>query len=406
MSIAKDTIMDILYTYQDSLLKMVSSQFHRYLYHEIDWTLRMIGIRGQRGVGKSTLVLQYIKENKLHQDGNGLYITMDHPYFYQHSLFDTIHEFYKIGGRYIFIDEIHKYPRWSNELKVIYDGHPDLKIVFTSSSALEIFKGSADLSRRVILYDMHGLSFREYINLTETTELTTIDWPSISSHPQPFIEQIKTDSPILRLFQEYLQVGYFPMISEYDPKQIPIFLNQIINTVIDSDLSHIKDYSSGTAQKIKKLIGVIAESVPFKPNISALAHKLEASRDSVYTWLHDLEQGKLINTLRTKGKGVATLQKPDKIYLENTNLIYALRPHNEMGNIRETFLLNQLINSGLSVSLPKSGDFFVNGKAIEVGGKNKSSKQVSSYSDFLVAKDNTLSAYKNSAPLWLFGFLY
>ncbi len=398
--------MDILYSYQDSLLKMVSSHFHRYLYYEIDWNLRMIGVRGQRGVGKSTLILQYIKEKKLHQDGNGLYITMDHPYFYQHSLFDTIHEFYKIGGRYIFIDEIHKYPRWSNELKVIYDGHPELKIVFTSSSALDIFKGSADLSRRVILYDLHGLSFREYINLIESTDLPIIDWSFISENPQAFIEKLSTKTPILRLFQEYLRVGYFPMISEHDAKQIPIFLNQIINTVIDVDLSQIKDYSSGTTQKIKRLIGVIAESVPFKPNISALAHKLEASRDSVYAWIHDLEQGQLINTVRTGVKGVATLRKPDKIYLENTNLIYALRPDHEIGNIRETFLLNQLINSGLSVSLPKSGDFFVNETAIEVGGKNKSSKQVSSYSDFLIAKDNSLNAYQNSVPLWLFGFLY
>lgn len=399
-------MMDILYSYQDSLLGTVSSRFHRYLYREIDWNLRMIGIRGQRGVGKSTLILQYIKEKKLHEDGNGLYITMDHPYFYQNSLFDTIHEFYKTGGRYIFIDEIHKYPRWSNGLKVIYDGHPELKIVFTSSSALEVFKGSADLSRRVILYDMHGLSFREYINLIESNDLSPIDWPLISNHPQPFIQQIRTETPVLRLFQEYLRVGYFPMISEQDAKEIPIFLNQIINTVVDVDLSQIKDYSSGTAQKIKKLIGVITESVPFKPNISALAHKLEASRDSVYTWIHDLEQGKLINTLRASGKGVATLQKPDKIYLENTNFIYALRPDNEPGNIRETFLLNQLINSGFSVRLPKSGDFFVNETAIEVGGKNKSSKQVSSYPDYIVAKDNILNAYKNNVPLWLFGFLY
>lgn len=397
--------MDALYSYQDSLLKNTVTHFHRYLYHDLNWDQRMIGIRGSRGVGKSTMLLQYIKENKIHLN-DGLYVTMDHPYFYVHSLYDTVHDFHKSGGRKIFIDEIHNYSRWANELKVIYDGHPDLQIVFTSSSALEIFKGSADLSRRVLMYEMPGLSFREYINLMESENLKTIDWKSLQTHPQQHIEKIHTKTPILKLFQKYLKVGYFPMIADYSSEQIPIYLNQIINTTIDVDLTILREYTSSTTQKIKKLVGVIAESVPFKPNISSLAHKLNASRDSVYTWIHDLEKARLINTVRTEGKGVATLQKPDKIYLENTNLIYALRPQNEIGTIRETFLLNQLINSGIQVTLPHTGDFLVDDIAIEVGGKNKTGKQVKGYPKYIVAKDNSLTAHNEKIPLWLFGFLY
>lgn len=398
--------MDVLYSYQNTLLQNNSLRFKRFLYNKIDWQVKMFGIRGLRGVGKSTLLLQYIKENKLNTNGKGLYITMDHPYFYTNNLFDTITDFYNQGGRFVFIDEIHKYPRWANELKVIYDGFPELHTVFTSSSALDIFKGGADLSRRAIIYDLPGLSFREFLNLTLHDNLPVIPWDTLIKSPQAFVSELEIKKPILKQFKEYIQYGYFPIINQIKNAHVLIFINQIINTMIDVDLTLINDYNTSTSRKVKKLTGVIAETVPFKPNIASIARKLDASRDSVYTWLNHLETGKLINSIQTKGKGISRLQKPDKIYLENTNFLYALQNQPEIGTVRETFIYNQLVNSKKKVSLPKSGDFYVDDMVIEVGGKSKKTKQVNHYKKYMIAKDNILTASPKSIPLWLFGFLY
>lgn len=398
--------MDVLYAYHDNLIKQVNTSFFRYLMSTIRWDQRMLAIKGPRGSGKTTLILQYIRFNLQKPREQVLYITADHYWFYTHNLVETADEFYRNGGRYLFIDEVHKYPYWSRELKNIYDGYPDLKIVFTSSSALDIYRGEADLSRRVISYELPGLSFREFLELNGNGKFPSYGWDELTKHHREIAADISDVVQPLPLFKKYLRYGYLPLFQESAPEDIPMRLSQTINTVIETDLGHIQEYGAGTAFKIKKLLGLLAESVPFKPNISALSRKLEVSRDSIYSWFSLLENARLLNLLTSEGKGVSVLQKPEKIYLENTNLAFALKLQPDIGSIRETFLLNQLVNKKIKVSLPATGDFLAEGIHIEVGGKNKTTKQVIGQESFLIASDDIETGFKNKVPLWLFGFLY
>ena len=398
--------MEALNTYHNNVVKQVSDDFFRYLFDEINWNQRMLAIKGPRGAGKTTLMLQYIKFGKEIEKDKALYISADHHWFYTHSLYETAEQFYLNGGRRLFIDEVHKYEKWSRELKNLYDGFPDLKIVFSASSALDIYRGEADLSRRVIAYNLPGLSFREYLELVHGVNFQKISKEKIFEDHSKLTASITEKIQPLPLFKKYLRYGYLPIITESEPDEISMRLSQIINAIVESDLAYIEGFDAGTARKIKKLLGVIAESVPFKPNISSLARKMEASRESVYSWIKFLEEARLLNTLRQTGKGVSTLQKPDKIYLENTNLAYALRENPDVGSIRESFVLNQLINSGMEVSLPDKGDFYVDEMIIEVGGKNKIAEQVKHLPKYRILADDIEVGFGNKIPLWLFGFLY
>lgn len=398
--------MEILVSNFHNLLNQVSDQFFRFLYSGIDWNERMIAIKGPRGSGKTTLMLQRIKFG-IQSTGKGvLYFSADHYWFYTHNLVETTLDFYQNGGRYLFIDEVHKYPNWSRELKNIYDSFPDLKVVFSSSSALDIYRGESDLSRRVITYELPGLSFREYINLTKNINLKKVDLGEIRQSHLEIAQDFRQQFQPLPAFKEYLKQGYLPIITESRPDSIPILLQQIINTVVESDLAFIADYNAGSAYKVKKLLGVLAESAPFKPNLSSISRKVETSRDSVYEWLAQLEKARLLNLLLADGKGISLLQKPDKIYLENTNLSYALKALPEIGAIRETFLLNQLKNSKIEVTLPKEGDFKARELVIEVGGKNKDASQVKHLEHYLLAADDIELGFGSKVPLWLFGMMY
>jgi uncharacterized protein len=396
--------MNSLIEFQEILLHSVKDNFRRYLHQQIDWKQRMIAIKGPRGAGKTTLMLQRLKYD-LGLPSDALYITADHTWFYTHTLFETANNWYRQGGKMLFIDEVHKYPKWSVELKNIYDGLPEMKVVFTASSALDIYRGEADLSRRVIHYSLAGLSFREYLLMRNELVYKSISFDSLVSDHRDICRIITQDFRPLPAFQQYLKSGYLPVFLEGEGSYL-MKLNQIINTTVESDLSSVSPYNAGTAVKIKKLLGVIAESSPFKPNISAIARKLDLSRDSVYHYMQELKNAKLLNTLNSAGRGVSTLQKPEKIYLENTNLSFALKENPEIGNIRETFVLNQLLNSGQQVSAPKEGDFETNGWTIEVGGRNKNASQVKHLEKYLVASDDTETGSAGKIPIWLFGFLY
>lgn len=398
--------MESLIAFHTNVVKQVSNRFFRFLYDEINWDQRMLAIKGPRGAGKTTLMLQYIKFREAIDREKALYISADHHWFYTHSLYETAEQFYLNGGRRLFVDEVHKYEGWSRELKNLYDGFPDLKIVFSASSALDIYRGEADLSRRVITYNLPGLSFREYLELTQGIKFDKISLSELFENHQEMSLAVSEPLQPLPLFKSYLTHGYLPIITESDTAEIPMRLSQIINAIVESDLAYIEGFDAGTARKIKKLLGVIAESVPFKPNISSLARKMDASRESVYAWIKFLEEARLLNTLRQAGKGVSTLQKPDKIYLENTNLAYALRENPDVGSIRESFVLNQLVNADLEVSLPNKGDFLVDDTVIEVGGKNKTAEQVKDLPKYRIATDDIETGFGNKIPLWLFGFLY
>lgn len=364
----------------------------------------MLGIRGLRGTGKTTLLLQYLKFNL---NGKGLYVTADHPYFYDHTLLALADQFEKNGGTVLLIDEIHKYPRWSSELKNLYDGYPNLQIIFTASSALEIQKGEADLSRRVITYEMPGLSFREYLHLIHQKEFQVISLAELFTKSETRTTKILHDIKPLFHFKQYMINGYFPFSKEDSQAEFAIKLNQVINTVLESDLAAIEGYSAANVINLKKLLGVLSESVPFTPNISSLATSLKLGRDTINTYLLHLERARILNLLHQHSKGMAALRKPDKIYLENTNLSYALKNQPDIGSLRETFFLNQLKNAGHHVALPTAGDFIIDGKwTIEVGGKTKGNAQVKDTKNSFIATDDMEIAYQNKIPLWLFGFLY
>lgn len=396
--------MEALFDFQENSIRSIANGFRRYLQEKIDWDQRMIGIKGPRGAGKTTSMLQHLKFD-LKMSKEALYVTADHAWFYNHTLFETADSWYKMGGKILFIDEVHKYPNWSLELKNIYDGYPELKVVFSASSALDIYRGEADLSRRVIVYQLAGMSFREYLLMQKGIDIKPISFDNLVVEHQDLARKITSNLRPLPLFKEYLKQGYLPIIAE-GPKTYSAKLGQIITTILENDLAYIETYNSGTAQKIKKLLAVIAESVPFKPNIASLARKVDLSRDSVYLYLSLLSKAKLITPLYTANKGVSSLQKPDKLYLENTNLAFALSGTPDIGNLRETFLLNQLINADLQIFEPKEGDFIVKEHVIEVGGKNKSSHQVSHLSNYLIAADDIEVGSPNRIPLWMFGFLY
>ncbi len=364
----------------------------------------MIAIKGPRGAGKTTLLLQYLKFD-LGLAETALYVTADHSWFYKTTLLETATDWYNQGGKILIIDEVHRYKNWSSELKNIYDGLPELSVIFSASSALDIYRGEADLSRRVVSYTFAGLSFREYLQFVHNLSFDVIDIQDLYNDHRSFSREINKKLRPLPAFRKYTEIGYLPIFIEGEDIY-PLKLNQIINTIVDSDLSYIAAFNSGTAIKMKKLLSVIAESVPFKPNISALARKLDISRDSVYQYIYLLRDARLLNTLSQEGKGVSTLQKPDKIYLENCNLIYALVHRPDIGKIRETFVFNQLANAGFEVVTPKSGDFLFEDITLEVGGKNKSIAQDKHLSKYIIASDDIETGAGSKIPLWLFGFLY
>jgi len=397
--------MDQLLQFQDNLLRAVDNSFRRYLHSKINWRQRMIGIKGPRGAGKTTLMLQYMKYDLKEESIKAMYITADHTYFYNHTLLDTAMDWFKQGGRILLIDEVHKYPQWSTELKNIYDGLPEMKIIFSASSALDIYRGEADLSRRVISYSLAGLSFREYLTFKENIYFNAITMEDIRSKHRDLSLGVLEKIQPLQAFNRYLRNGYLPIIAEGEAEYLPR-LEQVINAVVDMDLAYIAAYNAGTAVKVKRLLGVIAESAPFKPNIASLARKLEISRESVYEYIYQLKDARLLNILSLEGKGVSRLQKPDKIFLENTNLSFAISSNPDKGNIRETFLLNQLINTGEKVYAPEHGDFLTSGTTIEVGGKGKAAKQVKQINDHIIAVDDIETGFGVKIPLWLFGFLY
>lgn len=389
--------MEKLFEHSNKLINEVDDGFLRYSYDEINWQSRMIGIVGPRGVGKTTLVLQYIKRNL--NPSETLYVTAEDFYFVENKLIDLADTFVKYGGRYIFIDEIHKYKEWSKELKLIYDYHKDLKLVFTGSSVLDIKKGSSDLSRRAIIYDMQGLSFREYLMLFHNISAKTYSLDDILEH-RVEIEGLERPLP---LFAEYLKTGYYPFALEGD---FEIRLRQVINQTLETDIPIFADMNISTGRKLKQLLAIIAKSVPFKPNMSKIAEMLFVSRNNISDYCLYIEEAGMIAQLRDSTGGIRGLGKVEKIYLDNTNLIYGLASDNSnKGNIRETFFLNQMrVKHNIIVS-PIS-DFLIDGITFELGGKRKGHKQIKGVERAYIVKDEIEKGFLNTIPLWHFGMTY
>jgi hypothetical protein len=389
--------MRTLYQKFETLLQNTTTDFKRYLYDEVSWESRMIGIIGARGVGKTTMVLQHIKENL--DSKKALYVSADDMYFVDNKLLDLADDFYKNAGEYLFIDEIHKHPDWSRELKNIYDSFPTLKIVFTGSSVLDILKGSSDLSRRAIIYKLHGLSFREYLKLFHNYETEVYSLKQIVNN-EVKLENIKHPLP---LFNDYLKRGYYPFGLE---NEMNLRLGQIIVQTLETDIPQYANLNVGTSRKLKRLLSIIAESVPFKPNFTKISEIINVSRNSLEDYFSYMEKAGLIGQLRTETSGIRGLGKVDKVYLDNTNIILNLvGDKSNAGNIRETFIFNQMRVKNDVISSEKA-DFVIEDYKFEVGGKNKQQKQIGKDGKSFIVKDDIEFGYLNVIPLWAFGLNY
>jgi predicted AAA+ superfamily ATPase len=380
-----------------ALIEKTDTQLVRYLHSKINWENRIIAILGARGVGKTTLLLQHIKLNCDIQ--KSLYISADDFYFSTNSLFDLATQFQLNGGEYLFIDEIHKYPQWSKEIKMMYDNLRHLKIIITGSSILDLYKGTDDLSRRVIRYNLKGLSFREYINLINGTNLPTYSFEQIVKNEVTLNE---VDFPLMH-FKNYLRHGYYPFFNEPDYETR---LNNILNMTVETDIPMYSKMNIGTALKMKQLLSIIAKSVPFKPNFTKIAELVEVHRNQIVEFMHYFEKAGIVMQLRDKTEGIRAMGKVEKIYLDNPNLMYAIGSNaTEIGNVRETFFLNQM-KLDKTVYSHKNADFQIDDLIFEVGGKNKTKKQIAGLSEAYLVKDDIVFGYQNTIPLWHFGMSY
>lgn len=387
----------ILADYMREQLAITSLDFVRYMYTKIDWSLRMVGLVGPRGVGKSTLVLQHIKTEKGQQ--NALYVSADHSYFAQHTLAETASNWVKEGGTHLYIDEIHKYPGWSTELKEIYDGHPSLHVIFTGSSILDILRGQADLSRRAVIYTMQGLSFREYLDMYHRIKMPVYTLAEVIEN--------KVDDTILAhplpLFHQYLQDGYYPFSKEGAFKSR---LDQIVMQTLESDIPQYASLSVSTGRKLRRLMGIVSQSAPFKPDYSSIANAIGVSRNVVPDYLLYMERAGMLGQLRDETGGLRSLGKVEKIYIDNTNLMYVLGADStNMGNMRETFFYNQTRVVDDVVS-SKVSDFVIGKHTFDVGGKKKRTTQIEDVPNGHVVRDDIEYGQGMFIPLWVFGLLY
>jgi uncharacterized protein len=397
--------MDVLFEKFQKKLPFVSLGFKRSLLDQINWNARLIGIKGARGVGKTTLMLQYIKEN-LPLDQSTLYVSLDNIWFAENKLSDLVDLFVKRGGRYLFLDEVHKYPNWSQEIKNIYDDYPELKVVFTGSSLLEILNARADLSRRSVIYTLQGLSFREYLGLIGQGDFKSLSFQEVLTNHISLAQEISNRIKPLVYFDQYLRFGYFPFFQEEQDLYYHR-LGEVINMTLEVELPMLRKVEISYVQKLKQLLQIISESAPFTPNVSKLAERIGVNRNTFATYLNFLQEANLTKNLYKDASGITVLQKPDKIYLENTNFQFALAPQTaDRGSVRETFVANQLSYLH-QIEYADQGDFKVDGKIVfEVGGKNKKQRQIEDLSDAYILADDIEIGFGNRIPIWMIGFLY
>ena len=387
------------------LLQRVDNSFSRYLLEEIPWEEQLIGIKGARGVGKTTMILQHIKQKHGFNE-NALYISLDDLYFAEHRLIDFVENFVNRGGEYLYIDEVHKYKNWSIEIKNIYDTYQELKVVFTGSSLLEILNSRGDLSRRALVYKLNGMSFREFLVLEHGIEIPKYTLEEILTSHKKIATEITSEYKPLKYFQQYLKVGYFPFYNGNEEIYYKRLI-EIINMIVDIELPYLRNTDVSISNKIKQMLYVISQSVPFTPNVSSLANKINTTRKTLLEYMNYLDDAQVFNKIYKETHGIGALQKPDKLYLENTNYMYAINADvPNIGNVRETFFLNQLKSKHV-VNYGIKADFRVDDNYIfEVGGKSKTQKQIADLENAYIVKDDILIGDKNVIPLWMFGLLY
>ena len=386
-----------LIEYMEGRIKRTPLYFERYMYPLINWNAQMIGLTGPRGIGKSTMMLQYLIKNR--DKKKSLYVSADNIWFSTHTLLELADDFVKEGGNWLCIDEVHRYEGWSREVKQIYDSFPELQVVFTGSSVLDINKGQADLSRRALMYHMQGLSFREYLELYHHVKNPVYPLQEIIEGKV----KINGIDHLIPVFREYLKNGYYPFAIEGD---FPQRMNQIISQTVETDIPLYADMKASTARKIKHMLGIISTLAPYKPNFEHLAQEIKVSKNNVPDYLTWLEKAGMIMQLRDGTHGMRSLGKIEKIFLDNPSLMSSISGGSpNVGNVRETFFLNQM-RVKYEVYSSKEADFMIDGFTFEIGGKNKGQKQIVNVDKGFIVKDDIEIAYQNIIPLYHFGFIY
>lgn len=399
--------MDTLIRRYKRLLAATSTTYIRSLMDTINWDNRLIAIRGARGVGKTTLMLQYLKLHYADDTQSSLYASLDSLYFTQHTLSELAEQFYLKGGKCLFLDEVHKYPSWSREIKNIYDEYPEIRIVFTGSSLIQLLNAEADLSRRCISYNMQGLSYREYLALYHRISIRPYTLDEILNSSDHICNEVNSLCRPLAYFEDYLKHGYYPFYLEGNFDYYTRIEN-IANLILEIELPQQCGVDVGNVRKLKSLLGILSSEVPFMVDITKLSAAAGLSRTTILTYLQYLDRAKLIHLLYSDNDSIKKLQKPDKIYMENTNLLYALTLKEvNKGTLREVFMVNQLSYQHKVEYCTRSADYTVDSKyTLEVGGKCKDGKQIANNENAYIAADDIEYSAGNKIPLWAFGFLY
>ena len=387
-------------------IERTSMTYERDELKNIDWQVRLLGIKGARGIGKTTLLLQYIKQTHGFSE-QAIYLSLDDIYFTENKLIDFVENFYRNGGLFLYLDEVHKYPNWEIEIKNIYDIYPDMKIVFTGSSMLEIHKSNADLSRRAIIFPLQGLSFRQFLNLKYSQNLSVYSLEEVLKNANDIIAHVQESIKPYPYFKEYLQWGYYPFFMEGNQWFFDK-LEGIVKAVIESDFLILSNIDVKNIRKIYQFLLAIATSLPFTPNIQVLSDRTAITRQTLLHYIYYLEKADVLTLLQTQRTGITLLQKPEKIYLENTNLLYLFAPTSlNIGMVRETFVLNQL-KAVATVHYPDAGgDILVNSNYnFEIGGKSKKKDQILGVPNSYIIADDWDYKVGNKIPIWLMGLLY
>lgn len=399
--------MEALFERQEAMLRATKTDIVRSFMDKVNWDAPMLCIRGPRGVGKSTLLRQYVKLHYGVDSEEVLYCSLDWVYFSQHSILEVAEKFYKHGGRLLVLDEVHKYAEWSREVKEVAEVFPGLQLMLSGSSLLKLLDGDADLSRRCRGYDMPGLSLREYLQFYKGIVLPPHPLEEMLASPKAVAQEVNAVCRPLQCFQEYLRYGYYPYYLTNPIDYYPL-MEQTINYIIDVELPQLRGVNPANGRKLKALLAVLAQQVPFEVDISKLASVAGLQRNTVIEYLSHLRDAKLLSLLYSDLLSVKKMQKPDKIYLDNPNMLYALATAPvKIGTARECFAVNQLSFAHTVEYGKAQGDFKVDGKwTFEVGGEGKSFDQVADLPDAYVLADDIESPRGHKLPLWMLGFLY
>lgn len=398
--------METLFKKHKMLISQVSTDIVRDMMHSVNWEKQLVAIRGSRGVGKTTLIRQYIKQNYGISAGEALYCVMDSMYFTNHTLLDLAEQFHMMGGSHLFLDEVHRYPTWSREIKEIIDLYPNMKITFTGSSFIQILNADADLSRRVLSYTMEGLSFREYLQFYKGIHIPVYGLEDILTNYDDICAETNKLCHPQPLFEEYLRVGYFPFY-DGDEEEYYSRIENVIDFIVGQELPQFCGVDPANTRKVKALIQFLADSVPYELNIAKLSARLELNKNTVLSYINSLGRAELLMLLYSDSKTITRLQKPDKIYLHDPNMFYALGYGEKIGTIRECFLINQLSVKHTVEYGKEQGDFIIDGNiTIEVGGPDKTFEQVADIPNSYIFADRIELPVGKKLPLWMAGLVY